>query len=151
MLVWIPDWFCFVLHVLYFCSSSKSRKTTQSMGFLEQLSCLKASQIRGTFLIGSPLSLVNKRYSEAETWAHDMVDILYHGSADSREFLFQQEFFYIDHFMPKVSASKLKRQHITKILAKIYNNALFCGNCGLLIISFSVEDSLLNNHKISSR
>ena len=70
---------------------------------------IEESQISGPFLIVALLSLVNQWNSEAETWAHDMVAILYHVSADSREFLFQQEFFYIDHFMPKVSASKLKR------------------------------------------
>ena len=90
------------------------------MGFLDQLSRLEASQIRGPFLIVAPLSLVNQWHSEAATWAPDMVAILYHGSADARDFLVQQEFFYTDQFMPKVSASKLKKQHITKVSAQKY-------------------------------
>ena len=34
---------------------------------------------------------------------------------------------------------------------KLIYNALFCINCGLIIISLTLADSLLNNHKISSR
>ena len=80
-----------------------------------------------------------------------MFEIIYHGSADARDSLVQQEFFYTDHFMPKVSASKLKRQHIINVSAQKYYNALFCINWDLIIISFSLADSLLNNHKIISR
>jgi chromodomain-helicase-DNA-binding protein 7 len=40
--------------------------------------------------------------------------ILYHGSADARDFLATQEFFYTDRFVPKPIAIKLKKQHITK-------------------------------------
>ena len=83
------------------------------MGFLDQISRLEASQIRGTFLIVSPLSFVNQWHSESTTWAPDMVAIIYHGSADSRDFLVQQDLFYTYPFMPKVYASKLKRQHTT--------------------------------------
>ena len=112
------------------------------MGFLDQISRLKASQIRGLFLIVAPLSFVNQWHSEASTWAIDMFAILYHSSEDARSFLVQQELFYIDHFMHKFSASKLKRQHITKVIAKNYYNAPLCINCGLIIISFSLEDNL---------
>ena len=120
------------------------------MGFLDYISCLGASQICGPFLIVAPLSLVNQWHSETATWAPDIVAIIYHDSADDRYFLVQHEFFYTDHFMPKVYASKMERQHITKVSAQKYYNDLFCGNCGLIIISFSLADSLLNNHKISS-
>ena len=151
MLVLILDWFCFVLYELSFCSSSNSSKTIQSMGFLDQLSRLETSQIRGTFLIVAPLSLVNQWHSEAATRALDMVAILYHGSADAKDLLVQQEFFYTDQFVPKVYVSKLKRHNSTKVSAKHYYNDLFCRYFGLMIISSSLEDSLLNNHKISSR
>ena len=121
------------------------------MGILDQLSCLEASTISGPFLIVAPLSLVNQWHSEEATWDTDMVAILYHGSTDAMYFLVQQEFFYAYHFMPKVSPSKLKRQHITKVSAQKYYNALFCRNFGLILISFSFADSLLHNHKGSSR
>ena len=121
------------------------------MGFLDQLSRLKASQICEPFLIVASLSLINQWSSEAATWDPDMVDILYHGSADARELMVQQKFFYTYQFMNKVSASKLKRQHITKVISQKYYNALFCRIFGLIIISFSLVDSLFKNHKISSR
>ena len=105
------------------------------MGFQYQLSRIEASQIRGTFLIVAPLSLVNQWHSEAATFYPDMVAIIYHCSADARDLLVQQDFFYTDHFMPKVSTSKIKRQHITKVSAQNYYNALFCRNFGLVIIS----------------
>ena len=121
------------------------------MGFLDQLYCLKDLHICGPFRIVASLSLVNRWHPEAATWAPDVFSILYHGSVDAMDFLVQQEFFYKDHFMPKVYASKLKRQHTTKCIAQKYYNALFCRNCDLIIISFSLEGSLLNNHKISPR
>ena len=121
------------------------------MGFLDQLSCLEASQICGPFLIVAPLSLVNQWHSKTATWDPDMFAILYHVSTYDRDFLVQQELFYTDHFMPKHFASKLKRQHITKVSSKHYYNDLFCRNCGLVIISFSLAYSLLNNQNISSR
>ena len=121
------------------------------MGFLDHLFRIEASKIHGPFLIISPLFLLNQWHSEAATWDPDMVAILYHGSADSRDFLVQHESFYTDQFMPKVSASKLKRQNITKVSAQKYYKDIFCRNCGLIIISFSLADSLLNNHKISPK
>ena len=78
------------------------------MGFLDQISRIEASKSRGPFPIVVPLFLVNQWHSEAATWAPDVFSILYHGSVDAMDFLVQQEFFYKDHFMPKVYASKLK-------------------------------------------
>ena len=121
------------------------------MGFLEQLSHLETSQICGPLFIVDPLSLVNQWHSEAATWAPDMVTVIYHGSAYARDFLVQRELFYTDQCMKKVSASKLKRQHITKVIAQKYYNALFSKSCSLIIISFSLAYYLLNNNKISSR
>ena len=121
------------------------------MGFLDHFPRLKVSQIRGPLLIVAPLSLVNQWHSEAATWAPDMVAIIYHVPADARDLLVQHELFYTDQFMPKVSASRLKRQKITKVSAQKYYNALFCRNCGMNIISFSLEDYLLNNQEKSSR
>ena len=66
------------------------------MGFLDQISCLGASQICGPFLIVYPLSLVNQWNSEAATWAPNMVAILYCGSEDARDLLVQNELFYKD-------------------------------------------------------
>jgi SNF2 family DNA or RNA helicase len=40
--------------------------------------------------------------------------ILYHGSADARDFLVQQEFYYNEQFMPKTDAMKLKKLQVTK-------------------------------------
>ena len=74
------------------------------MGFLDHFTHFEASQNFGHFLTVAPLSLVNHWNSEAATWAPDMVYIIYYGSADARNFLVQQEFFYKDQFMPKVSA-----------------------------------------------
>jgi len=89
-------------------------KTIQTLGFLDQLQRLPASQVRGPFLIVAPLSLVNQWQSESATWAPDMNVILYHGSMDARNFLVEKEFYYTEEFVSKTSAVKLKRQHVTK-------------------------------------
>ena len=70
--------------------------------------------MRGPFLIVAPLSLIGQWQSEAKAWAPDYNVVLYHGSADAREFLVQQEFYYTEQFVPKPSVSKLKKQHVTK-------------------------------------
>ena len=110
------------------------------MIFLDQLYRFEESQICESFLIVATLSLVNQFHLKTATRAPDIFAIHNHGSADARDFLVQQEFFYTDQFMPKVSVSKLKRQHITKVSEKKYYNALFCINCGLVITSFSLAD-----------
>ena len=110
------------------------------MGFLDQLSRLEVSEISGNFLIVAPLSLVNQWHLEAAIWDIDIIAGIYHGSSYDRDFLVQQELFYTDQFMPKFSSSKLKRQHIKNFSAQNYYNALFCENCGLIIISFSLAD-----------
>ena len=121
------------------------------MGLLDHLYLLEASQIRGPFLIVSLLYLVDLCNPEAATWTPNMVAIIYHGSTDDREFLFQREFVYTDQFMPKIASSTLKRQHITKVSAQNYYNALFCRYCDLIIIYLSLADNLLSNLKIISR
>lgn len=40
--------------------------------------------------------------------------ILFHGSADARDFLVEQEFYFTEQFVPKQVASKLKKMHVTK-------------------------------------
>jgi len=40
--------------------------------------------------------------------------VLYHGSADARDYLVRNEFYYTSQFVPKATASKLKKNHITK-------------------------------------
>lgn len=40
--------------------------------------------------------------------------VVYHGSADARDFLVKNEFYYTDQFETKAKAQMLKRKHITK-------------------------------------
>ena len=89
-------------------------QTIQSMSFLKTLQDLPTTGVRGPFLIVAPLSLIGQWQSEARAWAPDLNVVLYHGSADARDFLVKQEFYYTDQFMPKTAATKLKKQHITK-------------------------------------
>jgi superfamily II DNA or RNA helicase len=89
-------------------------KTIQSTGFLHQLHALQQTQVRGPFLIVAPLSLIGQWQSESQTWAPDLNVVFYHGSADAREFIAQQEFYYTDQFLPKQTVAKLKKMHVTK-------------------------------------
>lgn len=49
-----------------------------------------------------------------KSWAPDIIVIFYHGSADARDFLVQQEFYYTEQFVPKQNVVKLKKHHVTK-------------------------------------
>lgn len=89
-------------------------KTIQSAAFLLELQNQPATQVRAPFLIVAPLSLVGQWQSELMSWAPDLNVLLYHGSADAREFLVQQEFYFTDQFIPRPDAIKLKKQHVTK-------------------------------------
>jgi superfamily II DNA or RNA helicase len=89
-------------------------KTIQSMCFIKSLQDSPATGVRGPFLIVAPLSLIGQWQSEAKSWTPDLNVVLYHGSADARDFLVKQEFFYTDQFVPKATAIKLKKQHVTK-------------------------------------
>lgn len=73
-----------------------------------------AAQVRGPFLIVAPLSLVGQWQSELACWAPDMNVVLYHGSADSREYLVKEEFYYKEPFVSKTHVSKYKKIHVTK-------------------------------------
>ena len=84
------------------------------MCFLKQLQDLPAARVRGPFLIVAPLSLIGQWQSEADSWTPDLNVVVYHGSADARDFLVKQEFHYTDQFVPKATAAKLKKQHVTK-------------------------------------
>jgi SNF2 family DNA or RNA helicase len=84
------------------------------MCFLKTLQDHSATRVRGPFLIVAPLSLINQWQSEARSWAPELNVVLYHGSADARDFLVKQEFYYSEQFMPKAAAMKLKKQHVTK-------------------------------------
>ena len=75
---------------------------------------MPAAGVSGPFLVVAPLSLVNQWQSECATWAPDLNVILYHGSANARKFLLEQEFYFTEQFMPKTTALKLKRQNVTK-------------------------------------
>ncbi|GAX11583.1 chromodomain-helicase-DNA-binding protein 6 [Fistulifera solaris] len=89
-------------------------KTIQSAAFLRELQTQSATQVRAPFLIVAPLSLVGQWQSELMSWAPDLNVLLYHGSADAREFLVEQEFYFTDQFIPRPDAIKLKKQHVTK-------------------------------------
>jgi chromodomain-helicase-DNA-binding protein 7 len=89
-------------------------KTIQSIGFLKTLQDLPLTRVRGPFLIVAPLSLIGQWQSEAKSWAPDLNVVLYHGSADARDFLIKQDFFYTDQFITKTAAVKLRKQHVTK-------------------------------------
>jgi SNF2 family DNA or RNA helicase len=69
---------------------------------------------------------VNQWQSECSTWGPDLNIILYHGNQNSRNFLFEQEFYYTEQFVSKTAALKLRRQHITKfdILITTYEVAM---------------------------
>jgi SNF2 family DNA or RNA helicase len=58
--------------------------------------------------------LIGQWQSETKSWAPDLNVVLYHGSADARDFLVQQDFYFTDQFVPKTTASKLKKLHVTK-------------------------------------
>lgn len=62
----------------------------------------------------APLSLVSQWESETKEWAPDVNVVVYHGSADARDFLVKNEFYYTDQFVTKGTAQNLKRKHITK-------------------------------------
>jgi SNF2 family DNA or RNA helicase len=98
------------LFYFFFCSG----KTIQSTAFLRQLQTNPSTNVRGPFLIVAPLSLVGQWQSELATWAPDMNVVLYHGSADARNFLVNHEFYYNEPFVQKSTATKLKKQGITK-------------------------------------
>lgn len=89
-------------------------KTIQSLCFLDQLYRLPTTNVPGPFLIVAPLSLVNQWQAECKTWAPDFNVILYHGSSNARDYLFQQEFYFAEPFVTQTVAMKLKRQHMTK-------------------------------------
>ena len=89
-------------------------KTIQSVGFIKLLQDLPNTGIRGPFLIVAPLSLIGQWQSETKSWAPDLNVVLYHGSADARDFLVKNDFFYTDQFVSKATATKLRKQHVTK-------------------------------------
>jgi len=89
-------------------------KTIQSTAFLRELQTNPNTQVRGPFLIVAPLSLAGQWQSELASWAPDMNVVLYHGSEKARDFLVQEEFYYKEPFVNKATASKLKKNHVTK-------------------------------------
>ena len=89
-------------------------KTIQSVALLDQLSKLEATKVRGPFLIVAPLSLISQWQSECKTWAPDLNAIVYHGSADARDFMVKHEFYYNDQFVGKGIHTKLKKMNWTK-------------------------------------
>jgi SNF2 family DNA or RNA helicase len=101
-------------------------KTIQSLCFLKTLQDNPVTGVRGPFLVVAPLSLIGQWQSEAKSWTPDLNVLVYHGSADARDFLVQHEFYYTDQFVSKPTAIKLKKQHLTKfhILVTTYEVVL---------------------------
>lgn len=89
-------------------------KTVQTLGFLQELCTNPNTETRGPFLIVAPLSLIGQWQSEAKSWAPDFNVVLYHGSAPARDFLVRREFYFNEEFVGKGTATKLRKQHITK-------------------------------------
>lgn len=89
-------------------------KTIQSIGLLDQLSKLDATKIRGPFLIVAPLSLISQWQSESKAWAPDLNVVVYHGSADARDFMVKHEFYYNEQFVGKGMHTKLRKMNWTK-------------------------------------
>ena len=84
------------------------------MTFLQQLNVLKTTKVRGPFLVVAPLTLISQWQSEASTWAPDFNIIVYHGSVDARSFLVDNEFYYMEPFVSKTDAYRLRRDNVTK-------------------------------------
>ena len=70
--------------------------------------------MRGPFLIVAPLSLIEQWQSELHAWAPDMNVVLYHGSADARNYLVRQEFYFEEPFVSKSVSAQLKKLQVTK-------------------------------------
>jgi SNF2 family DNA or RNA helicase len=99
---------------------------------LQELQSQPAAEVRGPFLIVAPLSLIGQWQSELASWAPDMNVVLYHGSADAREFLVKEEFYYTEQFVPKANVSKLKKLHITKFHVLITTFEVVLKDIGVL-------------------
>lgn len=89
-------------------------QTIQSAAFLQELQAQPAAQVRGPFLIVAPLSLIEQWQSELHSWTPDMNVVLYHGSADARSYLVQQEFYFTEPYVSKSVAAQLKKFQVTK-------------------------------------
>lgn len=99
---------------------------------MQELQSQPAAEVRGPFLIVAPLSLIGQWQSELASWAPDMNVVLYHGSADAREFLVKEEFYYTEQFVPKANVSKLKKLHITKFHVLITTFEVVLKDIGVL-------------------
>lgn len=89
-------------------------KTIQTVGFLDQLSKMESTKVGGPFLMVAPLTLLQQWNSEVATWAPDFNTVIYHGSADARAFVVQNEFYWNTASVQKSHASRLKKGSITK-------------------------------------
>ena len=96
---------------MMFDSQAPSDKiSSAAIGFLQQLQRIPDTKIKGPFLVVAPLSLVSQWESETREWAPDMNCIVYHGSADARDFLAKNEFWHTEQFAPRAVCSELKRE-----------------------------------------
>uniref|UniRef100_A0A7S1B9C3 Uncharacterized protein n=2 Tax=Corethron hystrix TaxID=216773 RepID=A0A7S1B9C3_9STRA len=90
-------------------------KTIQTVATLVQLDKMDATQVRGPFLMVAPLTLLQQWASEVAVWAPDFNTVVYHGSADARAYIVQQEFYWnAGSVGSKPQATRLKRQSVTK-------------------------------------
>jgi SNF2 family DNA or RNA helicase len=81
---------------------------------IQELQSRPSAQVRGPFLVVAPLTLVGQWESELKSWAPDLNVVLYHGSADARNFLVQHEFYFNEPFVSKPDAIRLRKHFVTK-------------------------------------
>lgn len=101
-------------------------KTIQSIAFLHQLRSMKSTSINGPFLVIAPLSLVSQWQSELATWSPNMNCVVFHGNAEARDIIVNNEFYYHESFTSKLVAQQLKRVNACKfnILLTTYEMAM---------------------------
>ena len=75
---------------------------------------MKQTQNSGPFLIIAPLSLVDQWQSEIATWSPEMNTVLLHGSAEARELIIQNEFYFQEPYVPRAEVIALKKANVCK-------------------------------------
>lgn len=102
-------------YLFFYCLAEMGLgKTIQTICFLRELQTNPSTEVRGPTLIVAPLSLIGQWKSEAALWAPDFNVVLYHGSADAREWLVNHEFYFSEEHVGKGTANHLRRNHVTK-------------------------------------
>jgi hypothetical protein len=84
-------------------------KTIQTVCFLHQLQHLPATQVSGPFLVVAPLSLIQQWQNEISLWSPNMNCVVLHGSSQSRQLIFEHEFYYQEPFTSKADVMAMKK------------------------------------------